>query len=83
MKKIILLVAIVFATGTFASDNVVNLKTTLISEVLNDLDLKECDIKIKGTYGGEKIDVTVTVEADNCAVAAGKLLKSFTKKEIK
>jgi antitoxin component YwqK of YwqJK toxin-antitoxin module len=42
-----------------------------------------CDIRIKGTYNGKKIDVTVTVEADNCAKAAGALLKEFTKEETK
>jgi hypothetical protein len=78
MKKVILLIAFVFAANVFASDNVIKIQKTSISEKL--IDFKECVIKIKGTYGGEQIDVNVTVEADNCAVAAGKMLKAFAKK---
>lgn len=32
-------------------------------------------------YDGKKIDIIVTVEANNCAKAAGALLKEFTKPE--
>ncbi|MCC1484422.1 hypothetical protein [Winogradskyella immobilis] len=39
---------------------------------------EECNIKIKGTFNGKPIDVVVTVEADDCAVAAGKVLKAQT-----
>jgi len=43
-------------------------------------EFKESEIKIKGTFEGKKIDVVVTVEAENCAKAAGSLLKGFTEK---
>lgn len=39
-----------------------------------------CTITVKGTYDGKEINVTVTVEADNCARAAGDMLKAFAKK---
>lgn len=45
-----------------------------------DLAPETCTITIKGTYDGKQIDVTVTVTADNCARAAGDLLKAFAKK---
>lgn len=41
---------------------------------------RSCTIRIRGEYGGTPIDVNVTVEAENCAEAAGALLKAFTKK---
>ncbi len=41
---------------------------------------KACTITIKGTIGKEPIDISVTVEADNCAVAAADFLKQMAKK---
>lgn len=65
MKKIIVMMMVVAltTTGLMAGG----------SETLEPP--KECKITIKGTYDGKVIDVNVTVQADNCAKAAGELLK--------
>jgi hypothetical protein len=49
--------------------------------VSEELTPKSCTIRIKGDYGGTPIDVYVTVEAENCAEAAGTLLKTYTAKK--
>jgi len=61
--------------------NSANVALTLAAVEIEILDTgsRSCSIRIKGTYDGKPIDVTVTVEADNCAVAAGQLLKEFAK----
>jgi hypothetical protein len=78
MKKIILLIALTLTCNFFASNQIEQDKKIPKKNITNLF--KECDIKIKGTFDGKKIDLVVTVEADNCAVAAGDLLKTFTKK---
>ena len=42
--------------------------------------IKDALIKLEKIYN-KKIDIIVTVEANNCAKAAGALLKEFTKSE--
>ena len=81
MKKILLiLIFSVFATPTFAESFDSRMKDDLKMETISEnSEFKECRIRISGTYDGKKIDVTVTVEADNCATAAGDLLKAFAK----
>jgi hypothetical protein len=81
MKKIVLLIAFILTTSFFASNQIEQNKK-LYKNGITTLFIP-CDIRIKGTYNGKKIDVTVTVEADNCAKAAGALLKEFTKEETK
>lgn len=83
MKKIMLLfaatllsVSCLFASVPTPAPTGDNIKVEVISESEGE-EFKECKIRIKGTYDGKEIDVTVTVEADNCAVAAGELLKAF------
>lgn len=83
MRKLILLIAIVFTTSNFASNSVIDNNKILANEKSTEFDFKECPIKIKGTYDGKPIDITITVEAENCAVAAGALLKEFTKSDEK
>ena len=82
MKKIVGVIAVflfstlsLFAAPAAISENAV--KVEILQE--SDVEFKKCDIRISGTYDGKKIDVTVTVEADNCAVAAGELLKAYAK----
>jgi hypothetical protein len=83
MKKLILLIAIVFTTSNFASNSVIDNNKILANEKSTEFDFKPCPIKIKGTYDGKEINITVTVEAENCAKAAGELLKEFTKSDKK
>lgn len=81
MKKLIIFIAIVCTTNTFASNYLTCTNTIVDVKKSIDLNLKPCPIKIQGTYDGKKIDIIVTVEANNCAKAAGALLKEFTKPE--
>lgn len=74
MKKIILLIAVLFTTSTFAIDNGTLVDKDLAIESI--LDVKTCTIKIKGTFDGKKIDINITIDADDCATAAGKILKA-------
>ena len=69
---VVMMVATLSVTGLFA---------TPVTSVSEDLSPKSCTIRIKGEYGGTPIDVYVTVEADNCAEAAGTLLKTYTAKK--
>jgi hypothetical protein len=41
--------------------------------------LKTCTITVKGTIDGKKIDIKVTVEADDCVDAAIVILKGVMK----
>jgi type 1 fimbria pilin len=81
MKKLVFLFAVclfstasLFATTSKTQENDIKVEILSVNE-----DDKECNIRISGTYDGKKIDVTVTVEAENCAVAAGELLKAYAK----
>jgi len=85
MKKVLLIIAIIFTANTFASVKTANEKKVDLKENLEIIysfnkEFKECEIKIKGTFDGKKINVVVKVETENCAKAAGSLLKGFTEK---
>ncbi len=83
MKKIIVGIVFIFTVSfAFASNEdtrSLKFENQDIEYEIVDTTLKTCTIRINGTYDGKEIDVTITVEADNCAVAAGKLLKEFAK----
>jgi len=82
MKKIVVVFAVcLFSTVSLLAAPSVTVADKVDIEILtnNETEFKECKIRISGTYDGKKIDVTVTVEADNCAVAAGELLKAYAK----
>lgn len=86
MKKIIFLFAfIAFTQVTLANANakLVLEKVENSAELVVEhdyLDLKTCTVTIKGNIGGKPVDVTVTFEADNCAIGAAKFLKELAKK---
>lgn len=76
MKKMIVMMMVVActATGLFASP----VSSTTEAVVLEEA--PECTITIKGTYDGKEVNLTVTLTADNCARAAGDLLRQIVKK---
>lgn len=78
MKKMIALlmmticsVAVLPSTAMDVADTKAATAETVVDDLL-------CNIRIKGSYDGRSVDVTVTVEAPNCAKAAGEVLKAFT-----
>lgn len=75
MKKtiVVLMVAALSVTGLFASP-----VTEGNAEALMPL---TCNIRISGTYDSKPIDINVTIQADNCAKAAGELLKAALAKK--
>ena len=75
MKKLIFVVAL-----SVCSMSVLFANTYGSSQYFAETPPPQCTITIKGSYDGKPIDVTVTVTADNCARAAGELLKSFAQK---
>lgn len=44
-----------------------------------DEDFKTCKATVKGTIGGQEVDIEVTFEADNCAIGTAQLLKELAK----
>lgn len=71
-----------FSVGSLLASPSPSIADNVKVEILSEREVesfKECKIRISGTYNGKPLDVTITVEADNCAVAAGELLKSFVK----
>lgn len=68
-----MMVAVFAVTGLLAAPAVSEEKAAV-------LDDKTCTIRITGTYENKQIDVYVTVEAENCAEAAGSLLRAYAKK---
>ncbi|WP_075341799.1 hypothetical protein [Tenacibaculum agarivorans] len=77
MKKLFLLGAFVFATNIFAINTENGLVNKIDTESIEDF--KSCPVTIKGTYDGKEVDLVVTVEADDCAKAAGTMLKEVMK----
>jgi hypothetical protein len=71
MKKMIVAMMIVAstATGLFASG-------AELSDGMPEPLAPTCTITIKGTYNGTAVDISVTVQADNCAKAAAEVLKA-------
>lgn len=76
MKKMIVMMMVVActATGLFASP-------VAVTEAMESNEAPECTITIKGTYDGKVVNLTITVQADNCARAAGDLLKQIVNKQ--
>ncbi|MBL7850815.1 MAG: hypothetical protein JNN04_07935 [Cyclobacteriaceae bacterium] len=70
MKKtiVVMMVAAFSVTGLLASPSVENGNSEMVPKL--------CTISIQGTYDNKQININVTVEAENCAVAAGQLLKA-------
>jgi hypothetical protein len=84
MKKHFLsaIAVLAFSTSTFANNattigKVSEAKIVKI-ETANET-LKTCTITVKGTIDGKKIDIKVTVEADDCVDAAIEILKGVMK----
>jgi hypothetical protein len=73
MKKMIfvVMVAVLATTGLFAHPDSSGYPDALSSEAP-----LLCTIKIQGSYNNVPIDINVTVQADNCAKAAGELLRA-------
>ena len=42
-------------------------------------EFKTCKATVKGTIGGQEVDIEVTFEADNCAIGTAQLLKELAK----
>jgi len=76
MKKfmVVMMLVAVTATGLFANASMTDERRISREEV------PTCHIVIKGSYDSKPIDVNVTIQADNCAKAAGQLLKEAMKK---
>lgn len=60
--------------------------TGLLANVTEDArfasdELPTCTVTIKGDIGGRPINVTTTFEAENCAKAAGEMLKAALAKK--
>ncbi len=74
MKKtiVVLMVAALSVTGLFASP---------APEGQDELVPQTCNIRIAGTYDSKEINITVSIEAENCAKAAGELLKAALAKK--
>jgi hypothetical protein len=74
MKKmiVVMMVAALSVTGTFA--------TPSVDAGSEGMTPKSCTIRIKGDFNGDKVDIYVTVEADNCAEAAGAMLRAYATK---
>jgi hypothetical protein len=70
MKKmiVVMMVATMSVTGLFASPTVDFCPEELAPQL--------CTIKISGTYDKKEININITLEAQNCAKAAGELLKA-------
>lgn len=73
MKKVVVVVMVaVFAvTGLFAAPQL----------EASENEAPTCYITIKGTYDGKEVNVTVSLEAPDCAEAAGKVLKATMAKK--
>lgn len=69
MKKmiVVMMVATLSVTGLFATPVAESTKEELVPQ---------CTINISGTYDNKQININITVEATNCAKAAGELLKA-------
>lgn len=70
----------VFASFSFSSPAKDAVDTNVVITENREDDIL-CSIRIRGTYDGKAVDVMVTVEAENCAKAAGEVLKAFTTKK--
>lgn len=70
MKKmiVVMMVATLSVTGLFATPS----GESTMDEQVPQL----CTINISGTYDKKEININVTIEAPNCAKAAGELLKA-------
>jgi hypothetical protein len=79
-KMIVVMMVAVFASVTFSSPakDVVDTNVVITEHRVDDT---LCNIRIRGTYDGKAVDVMVTVEAENCATAAGELLRAITAKK--
>lgn len=75
MKKMIVVMMVALFAAT-AAPSEANGTDNVITELQTDDIL--CSIRIRGTYDGKPVDLTVTVEAENCAKAAGEMLRSIT-----
>ena len=75
MKKMILVMLFVTATvtGLFASPLAEGSTPAAVPQL--------CTIRISGTYDSKEININITVEAENCAKAAGELLKAALSKK--
>lgn len=69
-------IAVFAATGLFANPANSNGNEELYLETP-----ATCTIKIQGTYDGKSVNLTVTVEAANCASAAADFLKTWINKK--
>jgi hypothetical protein len=90
MKKLFISAAAVclFSLGSFANDNVKENKevkenvVVIVEETQSSRSgslVKSCHIVIKGTIDKKKVDIDITVDEDDCAAAAGRMLKEFLK----
>lgn len=75
MKKtiVVLMVAALSVTGLFASP--------VTESNQNEWVPQTCNIRITGTFDSKEININVSLEADNCAKAAGELLKAALSKK--
>lgn len=80
MKKMIVVMMFVACTASGLFANPTALSEDRRFETVEPLPLT-CTITIKGKYGDTPVDLTITVEADNCARAAGEFLKAFVAKK--
>ncbi|MFQ3214931.1 MAG: hypothetical protein ACJAT1_001983 [Marivirga sp.] len=81
MRKLsfIFALALFSYAGTANSNNeasvAVNNNTILVESTTDQF--KTCTTTIKGTIGGQEVDLEITFEADNCAIGTAKLLKEL------
>ncbi|WP_116788960.1 hypothetical protein [Flavobacterium psychrotrophum] len=84
-----LVATVAFSSGAFANTHEmpVNEKVlaekNIVSQVeAADVFYKDCKITVKGTVNGKEVNISVTVEANDCVDAAIKLIKGVVN-EIK
>ena len=80
MKKIFVSVTsiMLFSVSSFANNATTISKVSeekIVKIETSNEALKSCTITVKGTIDGKKIDIKVTLEADDCADAAIKVIK--------